>query len=162
MRLSFPNNQEMLMHFIYWSIVDYFINIANEAGPDTTSVIAGDTQVLKRAVGEDEDGGAFSKAVFVVTINRETEKGSPVPMWMIQFDNDFEISILFLGFKSNPEIQIIKATGGIGLSATKPEVVKREAEEKEYEGYMYIYNHINEFMKSIMEGLSRGSIIYDD
>jgi hypothetical protein len=139
--------------------VDYFINIANEAGPDTTSVIAGDANVLKRA---GEDDGVFSKAIFVVTINRETEKGNPVPMWMIQFDNDFEISVLFLGFKSDPEIRIIKATGGIGLSATKPEVVKREADEKEYEGYMFIYKHINSFMKSIMEGLSRGSITYDD
>lgn len=159
MRLSFPNNQEMLMHFLYWSIVDYFINIANEAGPNTTSVIAGDAQVLKRA---GEDDGVFSKAMFVVTINRETEKSNPVPMWMIQFDNDFEISVLFLGFKSDPEIRIIKASGGIGLSATKPEIVKREADEKEYEGYMFIYNHINSFMKSIMEGLSRGSITYDD
>lgn len=160
MRLSFPNNQEMLMHFLYWSIVDYFINIANEAGPDTTSVIAGDAQVLKRAAGENDE--TFSKAMFVITINRETEESDPSPVWMIQFDNDFEISVLFLGFKSDPEIRIIKAERGIGLFATKPEVVRRDADEKEYEGYMVIYNHINNFMKSIIEGLSRGSITYDD
>lgn len=160
MRLSFPNNQEMLMHFIYWSIVDFFVNIANESSPETTSVIAGDERILKKV--DDGDGSIFSRSKFVITINKETVADKPEPMWMIIFTNDFNVSILFMGFESRPEIHIIKADIGIELNATRPNIVKMEADAREYEGYMYIYNHIVEFIRSIHEGLSKGSTTYDD
>lgn len=153
MTISFPSNHKMLMEHLYWKISDLLIDIGRESGDENLDVRFLDKDSAKESGIDDEE---LTNLKHLTCISRAMHDknnrvvGYPEVLWFVRALDNYEIRVMFPGFKSHPFIQFnVSDEGAICIQSTHPDKVKAAVGEVEAEGFKFILERCVDILRTI-------------